>query len=399
MSDIFSRTPGPDTVTSSEIVDGAIVNADINSSAAIVGSKIVDASDTAKGVATFDENDFLVSSGDATIAVRVRNRASVLGGYVENLGLTLSSGTFTVTGADGTALGATNPAWVVLQDDASPGHLTAYEVTADQNFIDDAGASEIINNLFGATTGVAWANDVPFYLYAVTNNAKDAIAFMISRVPHATQSPAAANIGAPDDAVADIESDFFSLDNIDETLFDTNPCLCIGSFRMQMTSSDDWTVQALNHGDGIGKYQEGKTFVMPLNQNGASSGTFMRPNAGTAPVFTTNDYIYSISRDGNVDCYFELSADGGTDGASTVVAQLSVPLEVDTQFPGEAGGFILLLSATTFSAGIGALVSPEADTQYATLKSTTFAAINNDHFTNGDRAIKGSCRYKAKVNQ
>jgi hypothetical protein len=75
-------------------------------------------------------------------------------------------------------------------------------VEANQSFIDDNGASEIINNLFGYPTGVA-VSEARFFLYGVANDDQDTIQFMISPVSHLRTSPAAAAIGAPDDAVAD----------------------------------------------------------------------------------------------------------------------------------------------------------------------------------------------------
>ena len=174
------------------------------------------------------------------------------GSDVINIGFSYSGGTFTVHDAQGTALSSTNPAFVRFQDKANPGYYKYISLEANQAFIDDAGSSEIINNLFGFPTGVAVANDVTFYIYAVANDDMDTVALMISRDPWATNSPAAANIGAPDDAVADAASDFWSLDNLDETVYDSNPCTRIGSFRMQMSASDDWTVQTINTtSDGI----------------------------------------------------------------------------------------------------------------------------------------------------
>jgi hypothetical protein len=169
-----------------------------------------------------------------------------------NLAFTYASGTgtFTVHDAQGGALSASNPAFVRFQDKATPGQYKYISVEANQDFIDDAGSSEIINNLFGESTGVATSADVRFYLYAVTNDDMDAVQLMISRQAGRTTSPAAANIGAPDDAVADLYTDFFSLDSIDETLYDNNPCVMIGSFRMQMSASDDWTVQTIDSTDG-----------------------------------------------------------------------------------------------------------------------------------------------------
>jgi hypothetical protein len=243
-------------------------------------------------------NDFEVSSGTLQRANRTLLRqAAASGGYVENLGITYASSTLSVTGADA-ALSATNPGYVIMPSKASPGLFKKYTVTANQGFIDDTGASEIIGNLFGLFTGVAWGQAMPFFIYAVTNDAEDAIAFMCSRDPSATTSPAAANIGAPDDPVADAQGGFFSFDSLDETLYDSNPCICIGSFRMTMSASDDWTVSALATYDGIGRFQEATMFILPAGVNGAAASTYIKSNAGTEPQFTTSLVRYWIRKSG-----------------------------------------------------------------------------------------------------
>ncbi len=247
-------------------------------------------------------------------------------GWVLNIGITYAAGVLTVCAADGSALSASNPGYVALQSKGSPGELVIYTVTANQSFIDDAGASEIVGNLGGTTTGISWANDCPWFLYAVGNDAETAIAFMISRDPRASVSPAAANIGAPDDPVCDLETDFFSFDNLDETLYDDNPCLCFGAIRMQKSASDDWTVQALTTKDGVGKFHESTKFTFPQNQNGAASGTHIQANGGTPAQFTVEEYYYWVRRSGAVRVHIEYNGDAGTDGSGAVNFLVALPL-------------------------------------------------------------------------
>jgi hypothetical protein len=202
-------------------------------------------------------------------------------GFV-NLGLDYSSNTLTVKGANGSDLSSTNPAYVTVISEANPGQLVTVKVTANQSFVDSGGTSDIVDNLFGLTTGDSWgANDIPFFIYAVINDAEDDIAFMISRTPDKPVSPLAADIGAPDDAVADKQDSFFSLKNIDETLYDSNQALMVGSFRMRFTQpggADDWTVQAFSNVDGMGKFKEGIVWTYPTGVNGAASSTHLRDN-------------------------------------------------------------------------------------------------------------------------
>lgn len=356
-----------------------------------------EASDTNKGVASFDENDFTVSSGDVTIAERVRYQVTVDGGYVENLGITYTGNTLSVTGADA-ALSATNPGWVTMHDKSSPGLLQQYEVKANQGFIDDTGASEIIGNLFGMTTSVAVAVDVPFYIYAVTNDAETAVAFMCSRVPGLNTSPAVANIGDPSSAAADVQGAFFSFDDITEADYEQNPCICIGSFRMKMSAADDWTVTALDGQDGIGQFQERRTFTGMAGQFGADSGTFTLANSGTCPDFTDNTQQYFIKRDGTVDVYTCMRADAGTDGAGAVIAQFAIPFIGTNSFPtigGYGGNPVEIIFAGGNQTIMWALGI--ASNNYFQIREAG-AAVNSwiqwDDFANGEREIISKMSYQ-----
>ena len=260
-------------------------------------------------------------SGNPTISAT----GSALTPGIQNLGISLSGGTFSVTSADGSALSASNPATVTLASKANPGRLVSVSVTADQTFIDDSGSSTIIGNLFGLTTGIAFAQDIPFWIYAVLNDSENAVSFMISRYPAAKTSPASANIGKTGSAVADTQGSFFALSNPTVTDYDANPCLNIGSIRMRMSASDDWTVQTLGNNDGIGKFQFGTSFVMATGQFGAASGKFFKNNGGTAPAFTTTDFNYYIS---DLSGFFDYYLDGNnvsTAGVGAVTLLLALP--------------------------------------------------------------------------
>lgn len=245
---------------------------------------------TKVGMANFNSAQFTVDS-DGFVS-SINDGASV--GAV-NLGITYSGGTFTVRGAQA-SLSASNIAYVTLQSKTA-GNIVTIPVTTNQTFIDDAGASTIIGNLFGLTTGVAAASDIPFFLYAVLNDAENAISFMISRYPNTKVSPVAAKIGKTGSAVADSQGSFFALDNPTVADYESNPCLCIGSFRMTMSAADDWTVSALNISDGIGNFQENISFSFIAGQFGAASGKYYYDNGGTAPAFNTNDLSYFVGRD------------------------------------------------------------------------------------------------------
>jgi hypothetical protein len=198
-------------------------------------------------------------------------------GYIENLGVSYTGGTFTVHGANGTALSITNPGYVCIPSGSTPGNLILYKLIANQSFDDAAGTSDIENNLFGMPTSVRVDFDVTFWVTLMTNDAENAPICALTRKNQATISPSASSIGAPDDAVADTIDEFWAFSAIDESLYDTNPCLVLCPIRMRMNSSDDWTVQSLTAGiDGFGvrpkKILEWEEISFTAASNSASIG-------------------------------------------------------------------------------------------------------------------------------
>ncbi len=356
----------------------------------------IDASDSVKGVATFDENDFLVTSADVTFAARTRQKYH---GYTENLGINYAVGTgvFSVTSADGTALAVTNPGYVVLVSQTTPGILVTYEIVANQSFIDSNGTSEIVDNLFNLTTGDDWDQDLPFYLYAVANDDEDAISFMCSRVPNRELSPVAAEIGDPSAANADEQWGMFSFEDITEAEWDDNPCACIGGFRMQFIQpggADDWTVQTLSALDGIGKFYEGTRFGFPTGLMGAASGTYILDFGGTAPVFTTNTFNYFVEKSGRVHIYVNLDGDGGTDGAGAVAFIMRFPFQIAA---GEQSCFTSGWSLTNAAGEVKmGWIQPNTSgsvTIYYQSSLTARSGFLNSQFSAGGRQIRGAFSY------
>ena len=270
-----------------------------------------------------------VTNGAGSITLGLETRLRLDPSLVENIGFSYTggTGTFSVESADGTAFSSSNPGLITLPDNTDFGESVLYTVTADQTFIDDAGASEIINNLFGLTTGVATSVDVPFFIYACGNDDQDALAFGISRIPNLTVAPSVANLGSASSATADVQGSLFLLNDPTLDDYNGNPVKLIGSFRMRMSASDDWTVQALSTDDGVGRYQGNQSFTGLAGQFGANSGTFCIPNGGTPPIWSIQgqDYrFYDIQR-GIVEVTTVLRNDAGTDGSGAVTALLSVP--------------------------------------------------------------------------
>lgn len=237
-----------------------------------------------------------------------------------NLSLSYSAGVFTISGYDGTALSASNPATIFVQDRSDPGKQKKYTVTANQTFQDAAsGGSTISGNLFGTTAGTAWSSTLPFFVYACTNDAEDTVTFGISRVPHLSVAPVVADIGTPASATADNAWSMFLFSSVTIADYDGNPVLPFGSFRMTKSAADDWTVTALDTSDGVGQWQQTRVFTMPTGVLGASANTYFLPQGGTAPVFSYRRYNYTITRDGY--CFIRFRVDDCTTagvGANTL---------------------------------------------------------------------------------
>lgn len=260
-------------------------------------------------------------------------------GQTVNLGMTLSSGTFTLTQANASALSSSAPAYIGLPSTTS-GRLVVLKATSNKSFIDDVGSSEIVGEEFGVTTGVAFNQDRPFYIYAVNQNDTDAgLEFAISPNPTAVQSPDTANIayrGVPASSPSDKNFFFLTTTNVTAT-HNQKPCVLVGCIRMRMSSSDDWTVQTLSSSEGDGINQTlyiGKKFILPTGQMGAQSGRHTVVSGGNAPTWaTTPIYYYNIDPNGWVDCIFYTTEGGNcTNGDVGNPLKLAVPYKTNGSY-------------------------------------------------------------------
>ena len=256
-------------------------------------------------------------------------------GWVSNLGFTYTSSTLTITDAGGAALTATNPAWITIPHSTAGQMVSLKAVAATHLFIDDGGASDIIGEQFGVTTGVAWGEDRPFYLYAVNgDNTDSGLAFGISPNPCLVHSPATANIGYHANPMATpSDSGMFMLSASDlTTSHDAVPCVRVGGIRMKMSASDDWTIQALDESKGDGIRHNpfvGHEFTMADQQMGAAAVTDNYLIGTTYPVWATpanTTYYYSLTLEGICRVAYATSSSGNaTAGGGADDVSLSLP--------------------------------------------------------------------------
>ena len=251
-------------------------------------------------------------------------------GFSSNLGISYSSPTFTVTSSDGTPLSASNPAYVITPSTVA-GKKVVHTITSDISFDDDSGTSDLTGNTWGTTSGTAWTNDMPFYLYAVNSGTNSDATFMISRVPHRTLSPGAGNIAKSGSAVASTQGSFFAIDSaITVSNYASRECVCIGAFRMTKNdaANNDWTVTSLSYLDGIGRFLLDYYFAFPANQNGATSQRFSSSVGGdTIPTFTGQSATYKIDMSGYLT-YFMTWSNTSVSGVGSGILRFHIPMKI-----------------------------------------------------------------------
>lgn len=332
---------------------------------------------------------------------------------IKNLALTQAAGVHTFKSGDGsTALSSTNKAFIPVPS-VTAGKI--YEMPVTSNIVINdlaSGSSNLIGIKFGITETVNWSEDMLWYI-GVVNKADSALtgsdggsAYFLTRNPTLKTTPASTYIGkfgtnpTTDDQFAIVlcgtgytTANYASL-----------PCRMIGSIRVRYTAaSTDWTIQTLAFSDGIGQFNEEKDLIMPTGQSGAASGKYFLDNAGTAPVFSTNQYYWRQSINGCVHLVVYLTGDGGTDGAGAVVTQVSIPLNPNNTSTNQvlSGHCRVAFPSTGYFATpifLGVTASNfrlQINTISGTSLQTNFQNVTNDMFTAGSRDFYLSASYRA----
>jgi hypothetical protein len=314
-----------------------------------------------------------------------------------NLGINYSAGVFTLTDSVGNALSSSNPAIATFQNASSIGQLISLAITNPYAFQDAAGTNEIGANLFGITSGKAWGNDCPFFLYAIINSAQNDVAFGFGRVPHLTVAPASGNLAVAGTTAASTQGSLFLMkkNGSSPTVanFAGKPCVCIGSFRMQATSTPGWTVQSLAVSDGIGNYNDGTAFLFPVAQHGASASTYFLPNGGTAPTFTTNSFYYFVDKNGRCLSNVFMTGDGGTAGSGAVNAQIALPYTSDASGGSTYTAFYVSVVGSQL-AYLPAINNSDNKISEFNAASGLATAFLNSYVSSGARQVEGSFTYQ-----
>ena len=336
-------------------------------------------------------------------------------GFMSNLGITLSAGVLTITDAQGDALSTSNPGYITVPS-TTAGQFVILKVTSPYSFTDDTGLSDLTNFGFGITEAADWAQDVPFFLYVINkgntdlDGANGSSVFALARTPTMATSPSSANNIGDTDAISvtDDKTSILIMASVTEANYTSLPAQLAGGIRMQWsTTTDDWTVQTLGNKDGLGLTQIDRLldtpWTMPTEQNGASASTYLLPNGGTAPVFSSNSYNYRLQKNGFVDVDISLSGDGGADGSGAVASRISLPMKSDITITNllvgsysapsapSSGDTILLFLSITSGNAYGTLVYSSSNG--ATSPNIISGNINLSSFSNGTRTINAKFSY------
>ena len=250
---------------------------------------------------------------------------------VHNLAMTFSTPTVTILGSDGAALSASNTGYVTLRSNVTEGELVTIPITSNFTFQDAAGTSVFAGSLFGFATGdntsTGGGSTIPFFLYAVADDANANMTFVVSRVPQLKITTAATLFDAAGGG-ADNAYDILALESITVANYDANEMTLIGSFNMHIDGSDDWDIQSVSNNEvGIGRFAQDRR-NMNFGVNGASASSLFRANGGTAPTVDNGQFLYKILTSGSVVWEFSFELSGN--GATAVDAQLIMPISGST---------------------------------------------------------------------
>lgn len=255
------------------------------------------------------------------------NPCTVAGCY--NIGFKYTGQVAYICAANTGDLSNTNKGFVTLQSRSTAGALITVPVTENVSFGDDASfVSAITDNTFG-TSPVLWSYPMPFYIYAVLSDDQASVCFAISRVPHLKVSPAASKFSKRYSGIAYTQGSMFAFGDPTVSLYDLNPCLCIGSFFMKKTGAPtaDWTVVTPDKYCGIGNFLDGVRSIFPAANSGcylaAGTNSYLRASSGTAPYLTGSAYYY-VSKNGMV--HYEFSTTVTSTGVAAAVCYLTLPL-------------------------------------------------------------------------
>lgn len=323
-----------------------------------------------------------------------RSTVLVPNGTVSNCRISISGSTFSIVGADGNALSATNPCIVAVQNSTGVTVAASFSVAVSFTF---GSASDTDGNLFGIIDA-NWSSAMPFFLGVIYNDTTPF--FVISRLPFNASGAAAASLCQKTDTDCDAQTDVMML-TTGQTLASwvSKPITQVAWIQATYaTTGAAWTF-ATTAKTGFNFNYEAITWTFVAGQMGAASGSFFSVSGGTAPTYTLNSlYTYSLTRYGMVNVYLAFdNAAGGTAGAGTgdLVASLPYIASLATGSNSIGSG-----EANNNTAGVQGIFYVEsavasATFRYMTSLGTTIATLQGVGQNNAARNFVCSLVYPA----
>lgn len=262
--------------------------------------------------------------GNVHIPIMMGGNTGNLAVEYEPIGGTLNLGASTPN----TILSTSRPGVVIIPGTVLDSGPNIFGLNVARNIADD----DMANELFGTTVAIAWANSIPFYLYAIDEDGTSAnVKIGMSRNPILREVPKAAlqaRKGTP--STDKTENVLMVWDTVAATA--GRPLVRIGAITMTKDSSDEWTPDEVSFKNGTGIRPDpcdGIKFSFPLAQNGADTGTHLVDVDNNTPALIVGDYFYTIdSRTGL--CSIDIDQTNGTwaDGTGSGDYSLALPIAV-----------------------------------------------------------------------
>ena len=310
---------------------------------AAVSAAIAPGADIIAGSLTIGTDDPAAGNLKINAAGTIEYGGANTPGWVSNLGITYPGEVFSITDARGGELSPSNPGWVTVPH-TTPGQYISLKTTSSVTFHDGTHTNSHLTNVgFGITETVNWAEDMPFFIYAVNkDNTDEGLRFCITRNFAMVTTPEDADkisdtAVTPANPTTDAQDTIIILGSVTESDYASKPVSRIGAFRMRWsTTTDDWTVQALEPSDGIGQIALNNTFArtwtFPPGQNGAANtSSYLRGQNGatTVPTWTNPEnyvYRYIIYPNGEVSIEFTTILAGEcANGSGSEYTSISLP--------------------------------------------------------------------------
>lgn len=319
-----------------------------------------------------------------------------LASSIINMKFTYNAGTFSITGVNGNAFSSTNIGRINFQRGTFSDTIM---FTSAQSFNDDsfAGTSDIINNWFGLTNGIAYNEDFPMYVYATKDTLGNPFTFL-NMAPNLGSVSADVNRvsykGTPG-STQDKFTSFFLASSVTPANVAGQPCFRIGAIPARKSAANDITIQSMNTDDyGVGQSPKFRQFLFPTGQGGAATSKYTGTNG---PSWSNQQVYFSLGDDGymDIDGTFSGTCTNGTDGVAT---RLYVPIGYNS---GNSSS-IIGITPTIHSYGGGSRIS-QSYMQYGTqyFLARYFSAFPGDSscvnngWSNAADAFHLHARYKA----